>query len=137
MLKKLLPIILLASTYLIGQSYEFFDNAYYDSKGAVSWIWDGSHPMLISWNIKYLSENLLWVVVCISFYLVALNPSRINKLAALEYLLYRIIDILSYFWNFKTTHYWYVFIILGTIMAVIYLKNHATKKRNEKTSNIR
>lgn len=114
--------------------YQFYDNAYYDNKGEKSWILDGSHPMHTSWNIKYASEGIIWIIVVWAMYLISLNPTRINKLVIIEYFLYRILDVIFYFWNFKTTNYWYVYLIIGTIIAFMYLKNHATKNRNEKTN---
>lgn len=132
---KVLPIILLALTYLIDQAYTFFDNDRYNSLGSVSWILDGSHAMPVSWNVKYLSDNVTWVVAVLALYMISLYPTKYNRLAAMLYLLYRFLDIIFYFYNFKTERYWFMFIILGTVMAIVYLKRNA--KRNEKATNAR
>lgn len=128
-MRKVLPIILLSLTYFVGQAYELYDNAKYDALGKVSWMYDNSHPMLISWNVKYLSENIIWVMVVVAFLLIIKYPTKLNKLAALEYLLYRILDIVFYLYNFKTQRYWYLFFILGIVMAIIYLRKEFNKKQ--------
>ena len=132
MIKKIIPILLLACTYFIGQLYSYWD---YASTETVNWIWSKECPMNIAWNVKYLSEEVNRIIEATAFFLMIRKSEKMYKLVALEYLLYRCLDIMYYFYNFKTERYWFVFLILGTIMALIYLKNHATTR--EKTNNIR
>jgi hypothetical protein len=69
MLKKLLPILLLSLTYFIGQAYVWFDNEHYNAYGETSWIFDGSHAMPVSWNVKYLSEEINRILEAAAFLL--------------------------------------------------------------------
>lgn len=130
MIKKYIPIFILACTYLIGQAYTFVSDTEIQN-----WILYAHKPMTIAWNVKYLSEEVNRVVEAIAFLMMLKGARDIYKLAILEYLLYRVLDIIFYFYNFKTTNYWYLFLILGTIIALIYLKNNA--KKYEKADNTR
>lgn len=127
MTKKLTPVILLASTYLIGQAYVVFD-----SKEVQNWIWMRPTPMPVEWNVKFLSEEINRIIEAVAFYMMLYKAPAIYRLTALEYLIYRIIDIFAYFYNYKTESYWFVMVLVGSFAALIFLTG-----KNEKTNYFR
>lgn len=121
MIKKLLPILLLSSTYLIGQAYTLFDN-----KELHNWFLCVDRPMTDAWNVKYLSEEMNRVVEAL-FMIWIFERSYVNilyRLAAVEYMLYRCIDLVVYPFWFKSQNYWYVFLALGLLMGFVYVKKY-------------
>jgi hypothetical protein len=135
MLKKLLPILLLSLTYFIGQAYVWFDNEHYNAYGETSWIFDGSHAMPVSWNVKYLSEEINRILEAAAFLLMLKKTAPIYQLVGVEYFLYRVMDICFYFYNFKTSAYWLVFLIVGSIIAFIHYQKYTSL--NEKRTYFR
>lgn len=123
-----IPMILFSVSYFTGQLYQLFDTDYYNSKGIVNWIWLESRPMLISWNVKFLSEEICRVMEGIGTVFIAnYTGIKIIQLTAMTYLTYRCLDVITWFVNFKTYHYWYVFLVLAFIECWIWYREDAYK----------
>lgn len=125
MIKKILPILLLSSTYCIGQAYTLFDN-----KELHNWFLLVDRPMTNAWNVKYLSEEINRILEAI-FMLWIFQRSYVDiiyRLVAVEYLLYRCIDLIVYPLWFKGQNYWYVFLVLGLLMGFVYVKKYSYDK---------
>jgi hypothetical protein len=125
MIKKSFPILLLASTYFIGQLYVFFSTT-----EVSNWILFKSTPMVDAWNMKYLSEEINRTIEAVAFAMMLKKADDAYRLVAYEYILYRVVDIFSYFYDFKTNSYWIILFLLGIIFAILFIKH-----RNEKTNN--
>lgn len=125
--KKILPILLLCSTYAIGELHHLFS-----STNIENWILYRYSPMSEAWNVKYLSEEVNRIIEGVSFLLMFKMRSGAKELYTLtliEYLVYRITDIFAYFINFKTGSYWYVGVVVGLVMAFFYLNKNKYEKR--------
>lgn len=125
-MKRYIPILLLASTYAIGQSYIYFDD-----KELHNWFILVNNPMTDAWNVKYLSEEINRAIEAF-FMLWIFQISYVNviyRLAAVEYLLYRMLDLIVYPFWFKSYNYWYVFLVLGLLMGIIYVKKFNYDKK--------
>jgi len=125
MIKKSFPILLLASTYFIGQLYVFFSTT-----EVSNWILFKPTPMVDAWNMKYLSEEINRIIEAVAFAIMLKKADDAYRLVAYEYILYRVVDIFSYFYDFKTNSYWIILFLLGIIFAILFIKH-----RNEKTNN--
>jgi hypothetical protein len=128
--KKTLPVLLLLSTYLLGEAHHLFS-----STETQNWIIFAYKPMTIPWNVKYLSEEVNRIIEAISFLLMLYmrkGAEELYILVLIEYLVYRILDIVAYFLNFKTESYWHVGISVGLIVAFIDLFIIKQKRKNEK-----
>jgi hypothetical protein len=78
-------------------------------------------PMSMAWNVRYISDQLIFILYPIAVLLWKNN--RVNTVTAKCFILLAIIDTLFYFWNYKTTDYgivyfWYV----GLWLLIYYLK---------------
>lgn len=127
-MKMLVPMLLFVLSYFVGQLYQLFDTPYYNSIGLVNWIWLEQRPMLISWNVKFLSEELCRIIEGLAVMSIAWQTSvKILKLTAIAYFTYRCLDIIIWFVNFKTYHYWYVFFVLAFIELWLWYREDITK----------
>lgn len=137
-MRLLLPMFLFVLSYFIGQLYQLFDTPYYNDKGPVNWIWLEQRPMLIAWNVKFLSEEVCRVVEAIAVMIIAGHTGiKVLKLTATAYLTYRCLDFIVWFVNFKTYHYWYVFFVLAFIELWLWYRDDITKylKNNRNGTN--
>lgn len=126
-LRDLKPLLLLALTYVTGQAYLFFSHV----KLVQNWILCQYKPMLVEWNVKFLSEEVNRIIEAIAFRWMVKKILKwadnkgiraserfvFIRFALVEYLWYRVLDLCAYFYDFKTQRYWYVFAILTLIMA--------------------
>lgn len=125
-MKRYIPILLLAVTYAIGQSYIYFDD-----KELHNWFILVNNPMTDAWNVKYLSEEINRAIEAF-FMLWIFQISYVNviyRLAAVEYLLYRMLDLIVYPFWFKSYNYWYVFLVIGLLMGIVYVKKFNYDKK--------
>lgn len=105
--------ILLACTYIIGQAYELFEGMNITQ----NWILFKYRPMLIAWNVKFLSEEICRVIEALALYVLAMKykVDQDFMIPIKIYLVYRMLDIPMYFLNYKTQYYWTVYVVLGLI----------------------
>lgn len=128
MVKVFIPMVLLTCTYFIGQLYQLFDNEYWNNKGLVNWIWLEERAMLVSWNVKLLSEEINRVIEGIAMLVMSYYTGfKIFQLTATAYVTYRCLDVILWFVNFKTHHYWYVFFVLAFIEFWLWYKDDISK----------
>jgi len=78
-----------------------------------------SAPMPVNWWIKYLSDDVFNVITYYCLTTIAKHVGNILFLICVIFLSYHIIDLLMYFWDFKTSHYFY-FDLFYT--AIIFIK---------------
>lgn len=87
--------------------------------------------MTDAWNVKYLSEEINRAIEAF-FMLWIFQISYVNviyRLAAVEYLLYRMLDLIVYPFWFKSYNYWYVFLVIGLLMGIVYVKKFNYDKK--------
>lgn len=115
---KYAATILLISTFLIGELHTFWEKA---SQAPVNWIYAVSRPMCVQWNVKYLSEELNWLLVALALLLYRSN--RVNRSAAIAYVFYRCADVALYLYNYKTFGYGFLYMAIALVFAISYLTN--------------
>lgn len=112
-MKRYLSTLLLASTLIIGEIHVLWEGG---AARVQNWIWRVPVPMPLQWNIKYVCDQVNWIIVAIAIY--KYTPSRVNKSAAATYIMFQITDTLLYFYNYKTYGYGWVYlwlILFGTV----------------------
>lgn len=131
------PVLLLAFTYqALGEAYELFND---DVNKKVNWIWLKDRSMTVAWNVKYFMENVNRILEALAVYL-AFKDDRLNERRdvycdmARLYLVYRGLDIIFYFINFKTDYYWIIFVVLF-IFEMIFKRKSLTKPAPAKVTN--
>lgn len=126
MIKKHLPILILAAIYFIGELYQSFS-----ATDTSNWIWLIKRPMSIQWNVKFLSEEINWFLAALFCFIVVRRcEQRENELviATRVFLWWRFFDIILYFINYKTEKYEYIFVLL--ILIELYMKyRHKNKTK--------
>lgn len=75
--------------------------------------------MPINWWLKYLSDDVFNVITYYCLAMVAKHVSNILFLICVIFLSYHVIDLFMYFWDFKTSRYFY-FDLFYT--AIIFIK---------------
>lgn len=118
--RKMWPVLLLCSTYFIGELHHLFSDTHVSN-----WILFADKPMTDAWNMKYLAEEINRIIEGLSFLLMLLMRKGATELYALviiEYLVYRIVDIAAYFIDYKTDHYWQAVLLIMVISCFFYLK---------------
>lgn len=70
------------------------------------------------WYIKMAADDLLWVIVFYCFGKIAKQYSEYLFLAVFILFCYHVVDLLFFWWNFKTSHYVY-WDMLGTALILI------------------
>ena len=76
-----------------------------------AWQYYHKQPMTLAWNIRYLSDQVIWILypLCALFWV----NNRINRTTAKCFFLFAVMDAGMYFYNYKTTDYglvyfWYI-----------------------------
>lgn len=81
--------------------------------------------MSLAWNVKYLSEEINRVIEGVAFLLMITmrnGAKELYTLTLIEYLVYRLTDIVAYFIDYKTDRYWQVALFVMAVMAFFYFK---------------
>lgn len=74
--------------------------------------------MLIQWNVKFLGEQVLWIMIAAAFYLY--RPNRVNYTSAKVFLIWTIIDLINYVHNYKMINYGPVYLWLAAFWLLIF-----------------
>jgi len=122
-MRKLFPVLVLVSTYVVGQAYTLFPD---NPLSLHNWILFDYVPMTTAWNVKYLSEEINRILEAIAF-AIMLKDRKIYGFVAISYLSYRVLDIIFYFINFKTYDYGWVFVLVALFEALWWFKNDINK----------
>jgi len=68
----------------------------------------GFHALMpLNWWIKYLSDDIFNIITYYCLGVIAKHVGNILFLICVIFLSYHIIDFIMYFWDFKTSHYFY------------------------------
>lgn len=70
------------------------------------------------WYIKMAADDMLWVITFYCFAKIAKQYSEYLFLAVFILFCYHLVDLLFFWWNFKTSHYVY-WDMLGTSLVLI------------------
>lgn len=123
-MKKIFPLLLLVFTYPLGQLYMLFDNEKYNSMGQFNLVLFKYRPMLISWNVNKICNEVIGIMVAVAFYLIVqqLKASRQTVTIVFAYMWYKFFDLLFWFINFKTTQYGWIFVLVCILEIYKWLK---------------
>lgn len=106
--------ILLSCTVLIGELHNFWS----DNAQVQNWIVANPRPMLIAWNVKYLTNQITPILYFLAWILYRAN--RVNLTTIKCFLVFSVFDTILYFYNFKTYGYGGVYVWLIAIWAAMY-----------------
>lgn len=113
-MRKYLTTYILASTILIGELHNFWAT----DPRISNWIIIEYHPMLLQWNVKYTTDQIIPL-----FYLSALLlyiNNKVNRIVARTFLLWSIVDIWLYFYNYKHEGYYQVYFWIAGCITISY-----------------
>jgi hypothetical protein len=75
-------------------------------------------PMPLNWWIKYLSDDVFNVITYYCLGVIAKHVGNILFLICFIFLTYHVVDLLMYFWDFKTSHYFYFDLFYTSIVFI-------------------
>lgn len=84
----------------------------------VNWIYARPTPMALEWNVKYLADEINALLIAVSIYTYRANP--VNKSASIAYVFYCAVDIVLYFYDYKTGSYELLYFFLPFITLLAY-----------------
>jgi hypothetical protein len=88
------------------------------SKVNANWILTKNVPMNLQWNIKYLTDEIWFVLLAASIYYYV--PNKINRTTAKAYFCFCVVDLCMYFYNFKQEGYDSIYTFLLIAWIIIY-----------------
>lgn len=118
-MKRYATTLILASTLLIGEIHTFWEKlpVRYEN-----WIIQIYKPLTIQWNVKFVGDELNWILFTIAMWCFGKYPNRVNKITVGTFIALAIADMGLYFWNFKTVDFHYVYFCMAGIWALIYFR---------------
>lgn len=91
-----------------------------------NWIIFAHYPMSRDWNVKYATDQALWVIMGIALF--AYRSNRVNRTSATVFLIWVIVDTVMYFCNYKQGPYGIIYFALAGIWIFIYLWKTPSRK---------
>lgn len=84
------------------------------------WFWSPAYHKKweIKWFIKNSCDDLLWVIVCYCFTMVAKKYSTYLFLVGFIFFCYHVMDFFMFWWDFKSSHYMYWDLLLTAIIMI-------------------
>ncbi len=116
-MKPYLTTLILAATLLIGEIHTFWERGIQVKQ---NWIITRYEPMTIQWNVKFVGEELNWLLFTIAMLFYGRYPNRVNRITVGIFIATATLDIVLYFWNFKTVNYHYVYFGMAAAWAILY-----------------
>lgn len=123
-MRKYATTYLLGFTFPIGEIHTFWERA---SQEPVSWILTKYTPMPIQWNVKYVGDQVNFILIAVAMHLYGKTPNGVNKASVLAYICYAVIDTLMYFYDYKTFNYYIVYFIIAVIWLILWKKFKALR----------
>lgn len=120
-MRKWWTTILLTVTIFVGELHTFWEG----SAGRVqNWIIAADRPMPLQWNIKYLTDEVSWLLVALAVFLYI--PTRVNKTVSASFIFYQVLSLGLYFYNFKTYGFGFIYLATGVfgIAAWLWIFKH-------------
>lgn len=119
-MKKYLFAIFWISTILFAELHTFFAR----KTGQDNWIIARYHPMTLQWNIWFVVQELNYFLMVAGVWFWQRN--RVNSTTLRVFTYFAAVDILLYFYNFKTYEYGKVYIWMAAAWLLIYFKKQIT-----------
>ena len=95
-MRKYLTTILLVATIPLGELHTFWHN----DRTVENWIYAHPTPMLIQWNVKFLTNEITPIFYFLAWYFY--KPNKINKTTVISFLWLAVFNLFLYFYDFKT-----------------------------------
>lgn len=114
-MRKYATTILIMASMLLAELHTFWPSG----GEPENWIWRNYIPMSVRWNVKYLSNEMWPILIFVSLLLYKKN--KINYTTILAGLVWCILDVMMYLYNYKTTGYWKVYFWIVPIWIIMYL----------------
>lgn len=103
---------------LIGEVHTFWEH----SKTVSNWILFRYVPLLNQYNVKYTTDQVLFIIyICLPLLWVR---NRVNITTVRTFILFNIYDTIMFFWNWKTYDYsaGYSLLIITWVLFYLYYK---------------
>lgn len=115
-MKKYATTWILILSIVIAESHTYIPIEYAMRKE--NWILTVDVPMPVSWNVKYLSDEITAILyfVAMLFY----NGNRVNRTTVITFIIFCVIDLGMYLHNYKTLHYGSVYVWMIGIWAFVF-----------------
>lgn len=119
-MKKVATTLLLWLTLIIGELHTLWEN----STREVNWIYSEYFPMSMQWNVKMAGDELIYVCIALAF--LFWDDNRVNRTAIRVFLIYTVLDLLMYFYNYKQRG-GYEWVYLAIIISWIIIYNNGRR----------
>lgn len=119
-MKKYRTTLLIWASLLIGELHSLWEKCTTNQ----NWILTKKVVMPIEWNVKYVSDEVWFIMMALAilFY----EKNRINRTTVLAYTAFCIIDMFMYFYNYKREGYGAVYTFL--LIAWILIYNYGSER---------
>lgn len=77
--------------------------------------------MSVTWNVRYLSDQVEMILVGFMMYKYGKTPNRVNYTSVIVFILWAFLDTFSYFYNYKTEGYTVIYLVLGVAWWLTYI----------------
>lgn len=122
-MRKWASTILLTAVIFIGELHTFWEKG---GERVQNWIWKIERPMPLQWNIKYLTDEVSWLLVSLAVFLYL--PNRLNKTVAAAFVFYQLFSLAWYFYNFKTYGFGWIYYATAAFGFIAWYKVFKPKK---------
>ena len=116
-LKQYATTLIIWASLIIGELHTLWEN----SKVSENWIITKYVPMPVQWNVKYVTDEIWFIMMGVAIYLFI--PNRINRTTVKSYTLFCAWDLVMYFYNYKQAGYEAIYTYLLIAWIIIYNRN--------------
>ena len=123
-MRKYATSYILALTIMLGELHTFWEKG---EQHVENWIVEEYRPMTVQWNVKYAIDELNPILYFVAMFLFV--PNRVNKTTVLSFILFASVDTLSYFYNYKTYGYGWMYFLLVICWLIVYFCMSRNKQK--------
>lgn len=76
--------------------------------------------MPVQWNVKYVTDELWFILMALA--ILYYVPNRVNRTTVKAYLVFCVLDLVMYFYNYKQEGYGWVYVALLITWITVYNK---------------
>lgn len=108
---------ILVCTLVLGEVHTFWETNQ-SGREIQNWILNNYKPMSVQWNVKYLTDQILPILYFIA--MLKYRRNRINEATVKTWIYFSILDMIMYFYNYKTYQYGGVYLWVVLIWVLTY-----------------
>jgi len=124
-MKRYATTLIIWGSLLLSELHTLWE----ESTASANWILTKNIVMPLQWNVKYVTDEVWFVLIGLSIYYY--QPNRINTTTVKAYVGFCIFDLLMYFYNYKQEGYGWGYTLLLISWIIIYNRygRNTTSKR--------